>query len=453
MKLSVRLRRVLPLCLCLLAAHSSTAFAQSNEPGLGAVDRQLLAGANQRIARYRMGVLIVRVRDRRGRPLTNAQVTVEQTRHAFLFGANIFRLAPHDTSPAQRAYQQRFSALFNYATLPFYWGAFERVEGQPDYARLEAMARWCAAHGITPKGHPLVWQEVYPRWTTNDPDSLIPLLQRRVSDLVTHYRGVIDFWDVVNEANASAKFDNGVGRWSKRDGAATVVRTALSWARAAAGAGHDETFIYNDYETGPQNIALLTALKSTNSLPDVVGIQSHMHQGSWPLARVWETCEAFARFDRPLHFTEVTVVSAEPRASINYQGPPVTNWPTTPAGEARQAEYVAALYTLLFSHPAVRAITWWDLSDEGAWLGAPAGLLRRDMTPKPAYERLWRLIRQAWWTKETGQTGRTGDYQIRAFLGAYKITVAVPGGRTRTMPAEVTRSEDGQNVVMVKLKT
>ncbi|HST51712.1 MAG TPA: endo-1,4-beta-xylanase [Pyrinomonadaceae bacterium] len=446
MKTPCNFSRSLALCLALLAAHPAT--AQTIEPSRDAAGGQLLAGANDRIARYRMGALVVRVVDRRGRRVGNASVRIEQTRHAFLFGSNIFRLDPRDSSPQQLTYQQRFAALFNYATLPFYWGAFERKEGRPDYERLEAMARWCAAHGITTKGHPLVWQEVYPRWASGDPDVIVPLLRHRVEDLITRYRALIRFWDVVNEANAAAEFDNGVGHWVKRDGAASVVSTALSWARAA-GAG--ETFIYNDYETGARNVALLTSLRDANSLPDAVGIQSHMHQGVWPLSRVWETCETFARFRRPVHFTEVTVVSAETRTAINYHGAPATDWPTTPAGEARQADYVVELYTLLFSHPSVRAITWWDLSDEGAWLGAPAGLLRRDMTPKPAYERLLALVRGSWWTRASGRTNGAGEYEMRVFLGSYKITVAGPSGRTRTVSAEVTRNEDGRNVVNVRL--
>jgi endo-1,4-beta-xylanase len=447
------LRRTLTLCLALLASHAGASVAQVvGVPRYerDEADRRLLAGANERIARYRQGALVVRVLDRRGRPVANANVRVEQTRHSFLFGSNIFGLAPEDHTPAQLAYRERFAALFNYATLPFYWGAFERTQGRPDYARLEATARWCVAHGITPKGHPLVWQEVYPRWAPKDADAVVPLLRSRVNDLITRYRGLINVWDVVNEANAAAQFDNGVGDWAKRDGPATEVRTALSWARAA-GEGGDETFIYNDYETGPKNVALLSELRATNSLPDVIGIQSHMHQGVWPLSRVWETCETFARFGRPLHFTEVTVLSAETRTGINYHGPPATDWKTTPEGETQQADYVADFYKLLFSHPAVRAITWWDLSDgRGAWLGAPAGLLRADMTPKPAYERLLRLIKHDWWTDVSGRTGRGGEYRTRAFLGTYKITAAT-SDRTRTVSADVTRNADGRHVVTVRL--
>lgn len=449
MKTLVCRLRALTLCLALLAAHAATAFAQTSAPARDETDRKLLAGAADRIARYREGALVVRVVDRGGQPVLGASVRVEQTRHAFLFGSNIFRLDPRDATPAQLAYRERFAALFNYATLPFYWGAFERTEGRPDYARLEALARWCAAHDIKTKGHPLVWQEVYPRWAPKNADSAIPLLRNRVNDLIARYDGLVQIWDVVNEANAATGFDNGVGRWARRDGPASEVRTALSWARAA-GARRDETFVYNDYETGQKNVALLSELRATNSLPDVVGIQSHMHEGMWPLARVWETCETFARFGRPLHFTEVTVVSAETRAGINYHGASALDWPTTAEGEARQADYVADFYTLLFSHPSVRAITWWDLSDAGAWLGAPAGLLRRDMTPKPAYERLLRLVKHDWWTDVAGRTGRDGDYRTRAFLGTYRITVSA-ARRERVVRAEVSRNGDAENVVTVRL--
>jgi GH35 family endo-1,4-beta-xylanase len=378
--------------------------------------------------------------------LKDALVTVEQTRHAFLFGCNIFLLDATDSSIAQEAYRDRFSALFNYATLPFYWGAFEKERGKPQYEKLEMMARWCAAHGIITKGHPLIWQEAYPKWAPADADAAIPLLRERVAGIITRYKGLINTWDVVNEANAAADFNNGEGRWVKRDGAAAVVRTALAWAREAGGASN-ETLIYNDYDVGPKNVALLSELASTNSLPDVIGLQSHMHQETWPLARAWGVCETFSQFRRPLDFTETTVISG-PRRQFNYGGPPLTDWLTTPDGEARQADYVEKFYTLLFSHQSVRAITWWDFSDDRAWLGAPSGLLRRDMTPKPAYDKLIYLIRQKWWTKAAGKTDASGSYQTRAFIGSYRIKV-IARGKTRTVSAEVMKNEDGDTAVTV----
>lgn len=410
-------------------------------------DEQPLSGADARIERYRKGNLIVTVHDSRGRALKDAVVTVEQTRHAFLFGCNLFLLDPRDSSPAQKTYQERFAGLFNYATLPFYWGAFEKEKGKRQYERLEAMARWCAARRIISKGHPLVWQQVYPKWAPEDPDEAIPLLRERVKNIIEHYKGLINIWDIINEANSAAAFNNGEGRWVKRDGPANVVHVALAWAREA-GKEINETLIYNDYNIGPQNVALLTQLASSDSLPDAIGIQSHMHQETWPLARVWEVCETFARFRKPLHFTETTVISG-PKQQFDYQGPPLKHWLTTPEEEARQADYVAKFYTVIFSHPSAQAITWWDLSDDRAWLGAPAGLLRRDMTAKPAYETLMSLIHKKWWTKVKGKTDAIGNYQTRAFLGSYEIR-ATFRGETRTLPAEVVKNEDGTTVVKLK---
>jgi GH35 family endo-1,4-beta-xylanase len=436
-----------PFASLRLSAAGEVAVATEQQSSPAMTDEQVLSGADARIARSRKGNLIVKVRDSRGRALKDAVVKIEQTRHAFLFGCNIVLLDPRDSSAAQKTYQERFATLFNYATLPFYWGAFEKEKGKPQYERLEAMARWCAANGIIAKGHPLIWQEVYPKWAPEDADSAIALLRERVKDVIEHYKGLINIWDVINEANIAAEFKNGEGQWVKRDGPAKVVRAAFAWAREA-GKGSNETFIYNDYNTGPQNVALLTQLASSDSLPDAIGIQSHMHQETWQLARVWEVCETFARFGKPLHFTETTVISG-PKRQFNYQGPPLKDWLTTPEEEARQADYVANLYTVLFSHPSAQAITWWDLSDDRAWLGAPAGLLRRDMSAKPAYGRLMSLIHQKWWTKVTGKTGENGSYQTRAFLGSYEIKVTARG-KTRALRAEVLKNEDGNTVVSIK---
>ena len=382
-----------------------------------------------RIRKYRTGMLTIKLVDADGKPLPNARVKVEMTRHAFLFGCNVFGLNLKDGSPAQQAYRDRFAALFNYATLPFYWGAFEPEPGKADFPRLDAMADWCNKRGITPKAHPLVWHEVYPWWAPADADTAIPILQKRVTDIVSHERRRIAYYDVVNEAanGASATPPNGESAWIKRDGAPAVVETALGWARSAA-TGAPDTFVYNDYETGAANVALWAAMKKDGKLPDAVGIQSHMHSGVWPMERVWQVCETFSKFGRPIHFTETTVLSG-PKRDVDFKAPPATDWNTTPEGEEAQADYVAQFYTLLFSHPSVHAVTWWDFSDKDAWMGAPAGLVRRDMSPKPAYDRLMRLIHHDWWTTASGVTSKGGRFQTRAYYGVYKVTVDGPGAQ------------------------
>ena len=55
----------------------------------------------------------------------------------------------------------------------------------------------------------------------------------------------------------------------------------------------------------------------------------------------------------------------------------IPDWPTTPEGEARQADEIVRHYRSLVGHPAVESITYWGLTDAGAWLGAPSGLRPR----------------------------------------------------------------------------
>jgi endo-1,4-beta-xylanase len=102
----------------------------------------------------------------------------------------------------------------------------------------------------------------------------------------------------------------------------------------------------------------------------------------------------------------------------------VDQWPTTPAGEDRQADQVVRHYRTLLSHPSVQAITYWGLSD-GGWLGAPGGFLRADGTPKPSYEALHALVKGEWWLAPTRLvTDATGRLRLRGFLGEYQLSVA-----------------------------
>lgn len=305
-------------------------------------------------------------------------------------GCNLFRLKPDDDSAEQTAYQEQFAAVFDFATLPFYWGAYEKEPGVPDEARLRAMAEWCQAQGITPKGHPLCWHQVPPAW--QEGRSLDEMWERQLGRIrrdVSAFRGLIDMWDVVNEAVAMPAHDrepNHMAPLVQRDGVVPIVKAAFAAAREA---NPEATLLLNDYDHSEKYEQLIEACLSAGVEIDVIGIQSHMHIQYLGDERIREVCDRFARFGKPLHWTEATLISGEPRPDMSWfeRG---ADWPSTPEGEARQAAEVASFYQVLFDHPAVEAITWWDLVD-GAWLGAPAGLLRADLTPKPAYERLLTL--------------------------------------------------------------
>jgi len=407
------------LTLVLLAAAAAPAASPAPAP---LADEQVEA----RIREHRTADVTLTVADAAGKPLAGAAVRVRMVRHKFLFGCNAFPLRRPDVpADVQKAYQERFAGLLNFATLPFYWGSYERAEGATDAERVKAMAEWCAARGIRTKGHPLCWHQVHPGWLyERTAEEALALQLGRIGREVRAFAGLIDTWDVVNEAVVMPGYQrekNRIAQVCEQLGRVELVKQTFAAARAA---GPKAVLLLNDFDTSPRYEALLRDALAAGVPIDAVGIQSHMHGGYRGAAWAWDVCERFAKFGKPLHFTELTITSGEPRKNIKWEGR-YTDWPTTPEGEARQAREVAEFYRVLFSHPAVEAVTWWDFSDLQAWLGAPSGLVRRDMTPKPAYEALMRMVKKDWWTSPVeATTDAAGRVRFHGFLGDYAAEAA-----------------------------
>jgi len=390
----------------------------------------LVLSAEERIAKHRMAEANLTFVTPRGKAIPGFKGRVRLAKHEFKLGANAFRVGNIKDRGLQREYNERFAALMNYATLPFYWGSYEREKGAPAAERLRAMADWCRKNDIIAKGHPLTWHEVFPSWAAELSDAKVIALQKeRIRHIVAEFRGLIDIWDVVNEATVSHRFDNAIGRWIKSRGAASCVAQALRLAHRANGRA---VLLYNDFNVSPQFEALVKALIRADAPVHTIGIQSHMHKVLWPLQRLWDTCETYARFGLPLHFTETTVLSGRLKAEDDNDWHAVhTDWRTTKRGEAAQLSYGKRLYTLLFSHPAVEAITWWDFSDDGAWQGAPAGLVRSDMSPKPLYNWLVESFCPGgrWGTDAAVVADGSGCAAARCFFGDYEVVGRAASGK------------------------
>ena len=417
------------------------------QAGDGMSDEELLAGADARIEKHRKADAAISVVDAGGKPVAGAKISVEQTRHAFLFGANIFKWGRCPNEAMESSYRQRFADLLNYATLPFYWPAYEPRRAEPDHERTGQVARWCKDRGIATKGHPLAWNMGDPPWAPDDLEEIRRLQMARIEDCVSRFAGLIDRWDVVNEPTEFDRPDFVTRRapkhsamW-KKVGQIEFTRECFEHARKA---GPKATLLINDYITDPRYDRVIEQLvdKQGKRMYDAIGIQSHMHGGVWPIRKVWDVCQRFSRFGVPLHFTETTIVSG-PRLGGDKWGP------TTPEGEAKQAPAAVRFYTMLFSHPAVDALTWWDLSDWKAWKTC-GGLIREDMSPKPAYDQLKALVKDKWWTRAALETGADGSAALRGVLGDYRVAVTAPGGKTAAGEFCLSKGDKNRWVVRVE---
>ncbi len=367
-------------------------------------------------------------------PLANQEITVTQTNHKFLFGCNGFDFVPlanNELTGKEKEEQEKlldkFLKLFNFVTLPFYWGHFEPVQGQPDTRRLTTAAQWCVAHNLLVKGHPLCWHTLTADWLLNMTNEQILETQiNRIKREVTGFAGLIDIWDVVNEAVIMPIFDkynNGITRICKQLGRIETIRTIFDTARAA---NPDAVLLLNHFDVSPAFDILVEGCLETGIKIDVIGIQSHMHQGYWGVEKTLQVLEQFERFKLPIHFTESTIISGRlmPPEIIDLNDYQVKDWPSTPQREDRQVEETLLHYKTLFAHPLVEGITWWDFMD-GKWLNAPGGLIRRDGSSKPAYEELLKLVKSEWWIPPTKfTTDQEGKINFQGYLGEYELITA-----------------------------
>jgi len=387
---------------------------------------------NDDIKKNRMAEAELTILKADGTPLANQEVTVEQTRHKFLFGTAAFDLVPftsgdYEGEKHEQAEQraEKISALYNSATLPFYWGRFEPKRGEPITEKVKNAARWCLDHNMVTKGHPLCWHTVTADWLLELINAEILKAQLdRIHREVADFKGLIDMWDVINEAVIMPvfdKYDNGITRICKERGRINTIKMMFDAARET---NPNATLLINDFDVSSAYDILVEGCLEAGIKFDVIGIQSHMHQGWWGVEKTLKVLENFEHFNLPIHFTETTLVSGHlmPPEIVDLNDYQVTDWPSTPEGEARQAEQAVQHYKTLFAHPLVESITWWD-SFDGGWLNAPAGLLRKDGSPKPAYEELMKLIKGEWWTASTKlSTDENGRIQFSGFLGQHKLS-------------------------------
>jgi endo-1,4-beta-xylanase len=429
-----RSRHLPSAALFLLVAVLQPGFAGSS----ASAEDDPFAQANVRIDQHRKAGATITVVDAAGRPVPGVHVDIRQTRHEFLFGCMCGHFCDRDPDASCR---QRFVDVFNYATLPFYWPWYERHRGKPDHSFYREVAEWLRKEGVVVKGHTLAWNIADPGWLPDDLDEVHTLQLARIDDCVSQFKGLIDRWDVVNEAtffergqlkNAAPKL---TAMWLQV-GRVEFIQECFARARAA---NPNDTLLINDYRTDPPYASLIEKMVDAGGRPiyDIIGIQSHMFTAPWPNRKIWDVCERFARFGRPLHFTEATIAS----------GKRLIPWISTPDGETRQATEAERFYTMLFSHPAIQAITWWSLSDHNGVEKAPTGLLRKDFSPKPAYETLRKLIKETWWTTASLTSDDAGQAKFRGFLGQYTASATPPGKPAVQVP--FTLKKDQANVLRI----
>lgn len=397
-------------------------------------DPQLVERIDQNIEKHRKGDATIAIVDSAGRPIVGAAVELRQVGHEFLFGCNAFVLGQLKTPEENLRYEEAFLRLFNFATVPFYWEGTEPTRGELRYAEggrdiwrrppPDRYLPWATKHGLTLKGHPLLWHAYNPPWLPQQADELRELYRRRFRQIAERYGRAIPIFDVVNESLVCPKTyplftpDRAYVHWAFAEAAPLFPASTTLMINEVT------EFNFRPFDSNPY-AAQIRGLIEKGAAVRGIGLQYHFFRRAaldafltspkCDPAQLLDLYEAFAALKLPLYITEITIPSAGPE------------------GEALQAQVVRDHYRLWFSAPTMAGITWWNLGDGTAVKGeneAQGGLLDGDLNPKAAYRALDDLINNQWKTRAERTTDEQGRAGFRGFFGKYTVRVA-HGGQSR----------------------
>jgi len=424
------------------------------------------------IETYRKGNGKIRVVDKSGKAIPNANIKITQKTHEFRFGANLFMLDELETEEKNEKYKKYFSDVFNMATLPFYWNTLEPERGNPRYSKdspkiyrrpsPDLCIEFCEAHGIEPREHALAYDAFFPEWLYDkDVDEIKRELERRYSEVSERYADKIPTIEVTNEME-----------WKRGKTRFYDEPDYVEWCfKLAEKYFPNNQLVINEHTRScwedccratDKYYAYIEANMLKGARIDAIGMQYHLFKKREDIYDKTRTLldpkflyahmDLYSNFGKPLEVTEVTV----PAYSPEYED------------EELQAEIIEKLYSVWFSHPNVEQIVYWNLIDGYAHVWDPdpekirasqgnmslgenyyyGGLLRFDLTPKPAYEKIKNLTQNVWHTEAELLTDSEGNADFRGFFGDYEVEIEIDG-KIETRRISLSKKSDNSFTVEI----
>ena len=270
--------------------------------------------------------------------------------------------------------------------------ATEPKEDEFNFEKGDKMVKYAQANGLRVRGHALAWHSQVANWVNDykgQKEKLLAVLKNHITKVVSHWKGQIAEWDVVNEAvnddyNADWRSTNSV--WYEGIGA-EFLDSAFVWAHEA---DPDAELCYNDYSIewglreGSKASFVVEQVKrwKANGIPiTCVGTQTHIeiaHETTPQNVRA--LAKALAELNVTLNITELDI--GFPKGSAGK---------LTEADYAKQGHLYRQFMDVFLEEPNMGEFVIWGLTDAHSWLdeqqGKTEGLLfDKQYNPKPAYD-------------------------------------------------------------------
>jgi endo-1,4-beta-xylanase len=200
--------------------------------------------------------------------------------------------------------------------------ATEPSQGQFTFTNGDRVYNWAVSNGKRVRGHTLVWHSQLPGWMTSLSGSAATLsaMKNHITGVMSHYKGNIYAWDVVNEAfnedgtRRSDVWQNNIGN--------SYIEQAFQTARSADSAAK---LCYNDYNienwsyAKTQGVYNMVRDFKTRGIPiDCVGIQGHFNSNSPVPSNFQTTLSSFAALGVDVALTELDIEGSGTAQATNY---------------------------------------------------------------------------------------------------------------------------------------
>lgn len=199
------------------------------------------------------------------------------------------------------------------------WQTTEPTRGVFNFAPADSIVSHAQSHGMKIRGHTLVWHSQLASWVSSvtTGSDLLAAMDNHITTEVTHFKGEIWYWDVVNEAfnddgtRGSDPFQNLIGN--------AYIEDAFVAAHAA-----DPTakLCYNDFNIEGENaksnavFAMVQDFKARGIPIDCVGFQSHFIVGQVP-TDFQANLQRFANLGIDVQITELDDRMPTPASAAN----------------------------------------------------------------------------------------------------------------------------------------
>jgi endo-1,4-beta-xylanase len=243
-------------------------------------------------------------------------------------------------------------------------GSLHPAQNTYNYTDADYIVEFAKQNNKRVHGHTLLWHQSLPSWVTNfvgDSAAWENLMKTHIQTVVTHFKGKVGSWDVVNEAFE----DNGSLRnsiWRQKLGDDYVAR-CFQYAHQA---DTSALLFYNDYGNEYSStkraaiINLLNTFKSRGIPVHGIGLQFHTNYTQSD-ANISAAINTAAATGLKVHISELDV------ALNTGNNQALTLTPSLAEQQATKYKFIVKTYNAI---PASQkfGITTWNIGDADSWI-------------------------------------------------------------------------------------